>query len=1190
MKKINDLPKNLCWYMLFEMLEDTNLAKELLLVDKLEDFDIESCKKLINGNIDVVANKENPFEFLAHILIGKRKLLQAKKSFIYEGKNGYYNKVVWALGEILDPDSSTDRPSLSSECAVTDNLYISNDNKKNGYSRGPFFEINEEHENDIALAAISYLYRAHSLIYCRNKGERDFNASKVAINDLFQAHQLASRLYYSLSSCHIKTENGTQEVYFGDVKKGFIFSISPAKSSYFIWSILSIIELKRGIIYRQVDYLDEANKYFRHFQLRFNRLADDPYNITTPHINNDIDKFFLTPSILKAFYERSKVFYEKGLFIESLINLLLCLGHLTRKSMIESVDVFQDDSPENSNKIQSAHEQLLGRLNEVIKFLNVCRRQPVWEIKQITTIFGFVEKIPARIVSDEFLILKNMHHSYLRYVPKVFSRLSLILIMFLQKRNSKDTTEKNMIKIITGFCEIHKKFNKAGIDEILFQPVVSKFCLSIIMTNISSAKKITSKKVIPGYIGVGLTEELRSTLHKKQPIRKNEQDLNEYDFYLAVLEKVTQNLNNLITVPRKLQSFLMREGYKVRRTFGDLSKRTVFQSLQSTFDKNLEPITPPKTKDKLIILRRWQSFNPRIPRPYGDSVKGGGYFLMWYGKGVVIDPGYDFIRNFYEEGFTLNDINAVIITHSHPDHDDDLSTLTTLIVEWNEFHKSMGYEEEGNVRLDLFLNESTHMKFASWLKASGEGIKRIILMPVVIWNMSVIKQREKREKGKNLSIRGKDVIISVLNEYHWELEIVPAWHDDVIGSTSAVGIKLHLFNDNKEKPEEIGLLGYTGDTGLYEYEYSSQSNKSKIMTVADKYKNCDILIAHLGDIRLRELFTKFNAPDKKELSNIGEVVHSYTLALFSTKNGIKLEQIEPAFVEAFYRLLINLRLITNETLENEIFSIKGLNVLNCQSTSKIIYDYIRNKRIFKSEVKNKNNFIIDACIHDLNHFIANEHNHKVKERLNKYLYFIEEMHCNSKQELSIEVCEKAVIFALLGYLATKTLENWDYEYHLGITGIFKLFDAFKKKKSKKNNKIFIVAELPEELQSYRHHIARLLNKTRHNSSVTAFTGDIGMHIGLTKIVKQEDTPERVSDVEHVSIRQFCPRIRCTYCNYNNESVLQDKSYHEPENIRETPLRRFDSALIYLCTFHDHHPRVVDNELVDFLSSPSLRVI
>ncbi len=144
------------------------------------------------------------------------------------------------------------------------------------------------------------------------------------------------------------------------------------------------------------------------------------------------------------------------------------------------------------------------------------------------------------------------------------------------------------------------------------------------------------------------------------------------------------------------------------------------------------------------------------------------------------------------------------------------------------------------------------------------------------------------------------------------------------------------------------------------------------------------------------------------------------------------------------------------------------------------------------------------------------------------------------------------------------------------------------KENFENKRIFIVGELPEELSSYRHLVARLLNVTSGDENSTcdssnlskgcgvySFTGDIGLHINLAL----------------TNNKKLEPKIRCTYCNYNNETVLRKKlpHYHSPDNIHETILKRLDSRMIYLCTTYDHHPENKDKPY-DFLSSPNIRVI
>lgn len=88
----------------------------------------------------------------------------------------------------------------------------------------------------------------------------------------------------------------------------------------------------------------------------------------------------------------------------------------------------------------------------------------------------------------------------------------------------------------------------------------------------------------------------------------------------------------------------------------------------------------------VVCLRRWQSYTPALSAPQKVS-RGGGYFVFRCGSkgkvvtGVVIDPGIYFLENFLEEGFSIQDIDAVLLTHSHIDHRDDLESILTLIHE-----------------------------------------------------------------------------------------------------------------------------------------------------------------------------------------------------------------------------------------------------------------------------------------------------------------------------------------------------------------------------------------------------------------------------------------------------------------------------------------------------------------------------
>jgi len=132
----------------------------------------------------------------------------------------------------------------------------------------------------------------------------------------------------------------------------------------------------------------------------------------------------------------------------------------------------------------------------------------------------------------------------------------------------------------------------------------------------------------------------------------------------------------------------------------------------------------------MSILRRWSSHRPTLPMP-NASTRGGGYFVFHKGYGIVIDPGPGFIENFYEEGFSVADIDAILVTHAHLDHLADLEGLLNLIHNVNsqirvQIEKELK-GETGNVqavverlrteakRIDLLLNFGAFIKCSNWL-------------------------------------------------------------------------------------------------------------------------------------------------------------------------------------------------------------------------------------------------------------------------------------------------------------------------------------------------------------------------------------------------------------------------------------------------------------------------------------------
>ena len=243
----------------------------------------------------------------------------------------------------------------------------------------------------------------------------------------------------------------------------------------------------------------------------------------------------------------------------------------------------------------------------------------------------------------------------------------------------------------------------------------------------------------------------------------------------------------------------------------------------------------------LSVLRKWNSYTPIIPSEKGDN-KGGGYFLYHKGKGIVIDPGFNFIENFYQEGFKVADIDAILITHAHNDHTVDFESILTLIYKYNDaiedsvIHEMKGQDEirikhevenrlnEKGKKIDLFLNVGTFMKYSGWLdlKDSGEIKYVTVLQPNTTYDL--------------------------LDEYNGiTIHTTRAKHHEVIDNKYAIGFILDI---------EGNKIGFTGDTG---WDFENNGSIAKPF-IEHKPK---LLIAHLGSIKSRE-FKYVEAENKDE--------------------------------------------------------------------------------------------------------------------------------------------------------------------------------------------------------------------------------------------------------------------------------------------------------------------------------------
>lgn len=145
----------------------------------------------------------------------------------------------------------------------------------------------------------------------------------------------------------------------------------------------------------------------------------------------------------------------------------------------------------------------------------------------------------------------------------------------------------------------------------------------------------------------------------------------------------------------------------------------------------------------------------------------------------------------------------------------------------------------------------------------------------------------------------------------------------------------------------------------------------------------------------------------------------------------------------------------------------------------------------------------------------------------------------------------------------KRLNNELYKLdgeHMFLHGILGTYGKFISNKTNKD-RLFIIAETSEEMGSYRHKVAMLLNEYyKKPNDPKCLTGDIGMTIRV-----KSGADNRI-------------QVRCNRCYLNNDYTDDDK-FHNLENITEVCLKWEEEGLIYYCRRHD--PESVNRKLIDF---------
>ncbi len=96
--------------------------------------------------------------------------------------------------------------------------------------------------------------------------------------------------------------------------------------------------------------------------------------------------------------------------------------------------------------------------------------------------------------------------------------------------------------------------------------------------------------------------------------------------------------------------------------------------------------------DRFICLKGFSSSTPVInSAAFGRECLGGGFYFRYKGHGIAVDPGIGFTSLMHRNNIFIDDIDTVIVTHSHLDHNCDVGVLSALKYDYNR-NKSREHE------------------------------------------------------------------------------------------------------------------------------------------------------------------------------------------------------------------------------------------------------------------------------------------------------------------------------------------------------------------------------------------------------------------------------------------------------------------------------------------------------------------
>lgn len=243
-----------------------------------------------------------------------------------------------------------------------------------------------------------------------------------------------------------------------------------------------------------------------------------------------------------------------------------------------------------------------------------------------------------------------------------------------------------------------------------------------------------------------------------------------------------------------------------------------------------------KLDDVFVCLKGFSSSTPLInPVVFNNNCIGGGLYFRYKGVGIVVDPGIGFVSLMHRNGIFIDDIDIVIVTHSHIDHNCDVATLSSLLYDYNKdksrtskfYRKFLLCGEPKEHVIEWFLDDTTlkqteELLSCEYVHKLSELVKSIEWKNIkeidgITIGLQAVETDHEKNKKDTYGIKLKFEEDS--NVYVWGYTSDTAYFDDL--ATFFEGCQVLLFNisdiyinDVREIKSKSGHLGFNGSVQL----------------------------------------------------------------------------------------------------------------------------------------------------------------------------------------------------------------------------------------------------------------------------------------------------------------------------------------------------------------------------------------